>query len=306
MTVLTPVPGKVLRKPEWLRVRAGNGTGFARMNSLIRAGGLHTVCEEALCPNRGECWERGRATIMILGDRCTRGCAFCGVASRDPGMCDTDEPARVAAAVRKMGLRDIVITSVTRDDLPDGGAWIWAETVRQIREQAPAARIETLIPDFGGSKTALDTVLAAGPEILGHNLETVPSLYRAIRPGASYRRSLKLLSGARRAGVVTKTSLMLGLGETGEEILGAMRDARAAGCDILFLGQYLQPTKDHAPVRRYVPPDEFGDLRRQGLDMGFEVVVAGPLVRSSYHSSEQDAFLDRHPAGGESGHARKI
>jgi len=281
------------RKPAWLRVRAGHGPGFARIGGILRDGSLHTVCEEALCPNRGECWEHGRATIMILGDRCTRGCAFCGVSSRNPAPVDRGEPERVAAAVREMGLRDVVITSVTRDDLPDGGAAAWAETIRAVRAAAPGVRVETLVPDFGGSAASLRLVLAAAPDILGHNMETVPALYPGIRAGADYARSLELLARAHAAGAVTKTSLMLGLGESRDEAAAVMRDARGAGCDIFFLGQYLRPSRQHAPVREYVDPAVFETLRAAGLAMGFAVVAAGPLVRSSYHSAEQDEFMDR-------------
>ncbi|MBM4148368.1 MAG: lipoyl synthase [Lentisphaerae bacterium] len=282
-------------KPDWLRVRAGCGKGYTSTARLLRESGLHTVCEEALCPNRGTCWEHGRATIMILGDLCTRGCAFCGVTAKPPMPPDQDEPRRVAAAVRRMALRDVVITSVTRDDLADGGAALWAETIRLVREASPATRVEALVPDFAGSDSALRTVLDAGPAILGHNLETVPSLYAKVRPGASYRRSLDVIAGAHGAGSVTKTALMLGLGETPEEVVAVMRDARHAGCDIFFAGQYLRPSACHTPVVEYVRPDVFEEYRRAALSMGFAVAVTGPLVRSSYHSPEQDAFLDAGP-----------
>ena len=279
------------RKPDWLKVRLGHGPGYARLRAIVRDGGLHTVCEEALCPNLGRCWEHGRATLMILGGGCTRGCAFCNVGSAPPGPCDAGEPARVAQAVAAMGLGDVVITSVTRDDLADGGAAIWAETLRRVREAVPGLRVEALIPDFGGDAQALGAVLAARPDVLGHNLETVPSLYPAVRPLADYERSRGVLRQARARGLVVKTAIMVGLGETAEQVAAVMRDAVDCGCEIFFIGQYLPPTRRHFPVARYVEPREFDAYRERGLALGLKVVVAAPLVRSSFHSEEQDRYL---------------
>jgi len=280
-------------KPAWLRVRVPQGAGFVRMKNIVHGAHLHTVCEEALCPNMGRCWENGRATIMILGDKCTRACRFCNVRPETSGTCDPEEPPRVAEAVRKMGLRDVVITSVTRDDLEDGGAGLWARTVKLVHEAVPGIIVEVLIPDFGGSLSSLETVLASKPEVLGHNLETVSSLYGRVRPQADYRRSLELLRRAHDRGAVVKTGIMVGVGETEEEVLDLMRDAVAAGCEIFTVGQYLQPTKEHLPVSRFVTPEEFESYRRRGLEMGFKVVVSAPLVRSSYHSDEQEDYLKR-------------
>jgi len=282
-----------LRKPEWIKVRLGQGEKCARMGEIVHERDLHTVCEEALCPNRGECWEHGRATIMILGGVCTRGCTFCGVESARPTPPDPGEPTRVADAVKAIGLTDVVITSVTRDDLDDGGADIWAKTIQAIRDTVPGVTIEALIPDFRGAPDALRCVIDAAPDVLGHNLEVVPSLYVAARPEADYKRSLKLLRNSHDAGMLTKTSLMLGLGETTDEILAVMADARDARCEIFYVGQYLQPTKRHLAVERYVLPEEFDMFRDRGLAMGFGVVVSGPLVRSSYHSQEQADYVRR-------------
>lgn len=280
-----------MRKPAWLRARFPQGAPVAAMKRLLGDFALHTVCEEAMCPNLGECWNHNRATIMILGGVCTRRCGFCGVTGGQASPPDPTEPIRVAAAVKAVGLSDVVITSVTRDDLADGGAAAWAETIRRIHQAVPGICVETLIPDFGGDPEALERVIEARPEILGHNIETVPSCYPAARPQASYRRSLELLERASRSGVITKTALILGLGESGDEVLAAMKDAAAAGVHILYLGQYLQPTPRHLPVRRYVSPEEFEGLRQEGFAMRFSVVVSGPLVRSSYHSDEQAAFM---------------
>ena len=279
------------RKPDWIKSRIGGGPEFKRLDSILRDKKLHTVCEEAMCPNRGKCWEKGRATLMILGDICTRGCSFCNVTPGKPPACDNDEPRRVADAVKAMGIKDIVITSVTRDDLKDGGAAIWAETIRRVYEAVPGIFIETLIPDFGGSKDALKTVMDAEPGILGHNLETVPSLYTTVRPKANYRQSLELLNRAHKYSMVTKSGIMVGLGETSDEMLSVMKDLIEAACDILYIGQYLQPTKKNLPVSRYVEPSEFESYKSKGLEMGFKVVVSGPLVRSSYHSEEQAEFI---------------
>lgn len=292
------VDGELLEKPPWLRVRLGQGAGQAKLRGIIDAHGLHTVCSEALCPNVGECWESGRATVMILGRTCSRNCKFCSVSPEGPAEPDPEEPVRVARAVREMGLRDVVVTSVTRDDIADGGASIWAETIARVREAVPGIVVEALVPDFGGDTDALDTVLAAGPDVLGHNIETVPSLYADARPGADYDRSVRLIGHAHESGVATKSAMMLGLGEPESEVHDVMADLVGAGCEIFFLGQYLQPTKAHLPVCRYVPPEEFEEYRRAGLEAGFKVVISAPLVRSSYHSEEQMAFLERRRASG--------
>jgi len=284
------------RKPEWLRVRLGGGSNYQRVSGIIRARKLHTVCEEALCPNRGRCWEQGRATVMILGDTCTRSCKFCGVTSGTPVDYDEGEPCRVAEAVDAMGLEDIVVTSVTRDDLEDGGAAIWRETILAIRNCMSGVRVEALVPDFGGSAEALDVVMGADPDILGHNLETVPSIYGRARPGADYERSLEILARGHGAGMITKSSIMVGLGETEHEVYAVMADAVRAGCDIFYIGQYLRPSPRHLPVERYVVPSEFESYSKRGLAMGFKVVMSGPLVRSSYYSEEQDSYLRNTPA----------
>lgn len=252
---------------------------------------LHTVCQEARCPNIYECWERRSATLMILGDICTRSCGFCSVKTGRPPYPDELEPYRVAAAVNAMGLHHCVITSVTRDELPDGGASVWAETVRQIHKQVPSCGVEVLIPDFQGAHTALQRVIDAGPEILGHNLETVPRLYPRVRPQADYNRSLDVIRYAREQGMTVKSGIMLGIGERASEVLQLMTEAIAAGCQIFTIGQYLQPTRNHLPVERYVTPGEFSQYRAEGLRLGFKAVEAGPLVRSSYHADEQAALL---------------
>jgi lipoic acid synthetase len=280
-----------LRKPKWLRARVAQGPNCARLEGIMREGDLHTVCEEAMCPNKGVCWEKGRATLMILGGVCSRGCLFCNVKSGAPAPPDRDEPGRAAEAVKAMGLDEVVITSVTRDDVEDGGAAIWAETIRLVKQARPGIMVEVLVPDFNGDYDALDAVLEAGPDILGHNLETVPSLYEQVRPGAVYHRSLEILKRAHDAGFVTKTGLMVGLGETAEEVLEVMDDARECGCHIFFVGQYLRPSKAHLPVRRYVEPGEFEAYRLEGLKKGFAVVVSEPLVRSSFHSDLQTEFV---------------
>jgi len=286
-------PRAVLPKPSWIRVRAGQGAAFEATRDRLRAHGLHTVCEEALCPNRGRCWSHGRATVLILGDRCTRGCRFCNVDKRPVREPDADEPARAAAALRAAGLREVVLTSVTRDDLPDGGAAFWAETIRQVRAALPDALLEVLTPDFGGRMHALDKVLAARPDLFGHNLETVPRLYPRIRPEADYGRSLAVLRRAADAGLIVKTSLMLGLGETSDEIMATLREARQCGCRIFYAGQYLQPSARHEPVARYLPPEEFDAIRAAALALGFDYAACAPLVRSSYHEDGQAAFVRR-------------
>src|SRR5512143_200540 len=268
------------RRPEWLKVKIGLGENYARLRSLIDTQRLHTVCEEARCPNMGECWEAGTATFMILGDTCTRSCGFCAVKTGKPEVLDADEPRRVAEAVLRMGVKHAVITSVNRDELYDGGAQIFAETIRQTRALSPGTTIEVLIPDFRGDEFALDIVLDALPDVLNHNVETVPRLYPAVRPQAKYERSLELLTRSKRRGFLTKTGLMVGIGERADEVLDLLRDLRATGCDIVTIGQYLQPTKEHLPVDRFVHPDEFARYRRAGRELGFRHVESGPLVRS--------------------------
>jgi lipoyl synthase len=289
--VSLPDPGAHPR-PEWLRVKFFNGPNYQDLKRIMRTLGLHTVCESARCPNMGECWEHRTATFMILGDICTRACGFCAVPSGKPaGPPDEQEPGRVAEAVEHMGLRYAVITSVNRDDQPDGGANLFARTIAEIRGRVPDCRIEVLIPDFRGFWSALETVVGARPDVLNHNTETVPRLYHQVRKGAVYERSLELLRRAKllAPAMPTKTGLMLGLGETREEVLAAMRDLVAQGTDILTLGQYLQPTREHLPIVRYVHPDEFAEYKMLGEEMGFAHVESGPLVRSSYHAFEQEA-----------------
>lgn len=280
----SPAPG---RKPPWLKMKMPAGEGYSRLLNLVNDHQLHTVCQSAKCPNMGECWAAGTATLMILGDVCTRSCGFCHIATGRPPTLDLDEPRRVGDAVAKMGLKHTVITSVNRDELPDGGAGVWAETIRQIRLQAPGVSVEVLIPDFCGDWNALQKVLDEKPEILNHNIETVPRLYKTVRPQAKYHRSLKLLQIARQQGLVSKSGMMLGLGEEAEEIEQVMGDLVAIGCEILTLGQYLQPTVNHLPVARWVHPDEFADWKIRGEAKGIRHVESGPLVRSSYHAEKQ-------------------
>jgi lipoic acid synthetase len=277
------------RRPEWLKVRLPVGPNFRELAGIMRTQALHTVCEEARCPNIGDCWERRTATFLILGNVCTRHCAYCAIAHGLPTELDVREPERVADAAGAMGLRHVVITSVDRDDLRDGGAGMFAQTIRLLRERLPQSSIEVLIPDFKGDPQALWTVLDAGPDILNHNIETVPRLFRAVRSGGDYRRSLDLLERAKTRGQrwLTKSGMMVGLGETWDEVLATMRDLRAAGCDILTVGQYLSPGKDYRPIARYYHPEEFAALKREGREMGFRHVESGPLVRSSYHADEQ-------------------
>jgi lipoic acid synthetase len=277
------------RKPPWLKVRAPGGPQYLRLKALMREQNLHTVCEEARCPNIGECWEDRTATFMILGDVCTRRCGFCAVSHGRPTWEDWGEPDRVGHTVARMELAHVVVTSVNRDDLADGGAGIFARTIAAIRREAPGCRVEVLIPDFQGSATALEIVLEARPDVLNHNVETVPRLYREVRPGARYERSLELFARARRhpSARVTKSGVMLGLGETSDEVRATMADLRAAGVQLLTLGQYLRPSPAHLPVVRYVPPAEFADLAAAGEALGFRHVEAGPLVRSSYHAKRQ-------------------
>ena len=275
------------RKPSWLKARVPGGENYSKLRSLIDERKLHTVCEEARCPNMGECWNSGTATFMILGDTCTRSCGFCNVKTGKMHVVDEDEPRRVGDAVAMMNLRHAVITSVNRDELFDGGAHIFANTIHQIRSRLPHCKVEVLIPDFMGSEEALTVVLNAQPDILNHNIETVPRLYRTVRPQAHYHRSLEVLERAKSAGFITKTGIMLGLGETSDEVIEVMGDLRAVECDIFTIGQYLQPTKNHLPVERYVHPDEFRMLQKRGIELGFRHVESGPLVRSSYHAADQ-------------------
>jgi lipoyl synthase len=277
------------RKPAWLRVRAPGGPHYMRLKALMRERNLHTVCEEARCPNIGECWEERTATFMILGDVCTRRCGFCAVSHGRPAWEDWGEPDRVGGTVAEMGLAHVVVTSVNRDDLADGGAAIFARTIAAIRRAAPGCRVEVLIPDLQGSAAALETVLQARPDVLNHNVETVPRLYREVRPGSRYERSLELFRRAagHATAPVTKSGLMLGLGETADEVRRTMADLRAAGVQLLTLGQYLRPSPAHLPVARYVPPEEFRALGADGRALGFRHVEAGPLVRSSYHAKRQ-------------------
>jgi lipoic acid synthetase len=277
-----------LRKPDWLKVRFAAGPDYARIDRLHREAGLHSVCRSAACPNQGECWSRGTATFLILGDSCSRNCAFCNVRHGAPAPPDPAEPQRVATAIAGLELRHAVITSVTRDDLADGGAAVFAEVIRLLRAQAPGCRIELLIPDLDGRREALATLLQAPPDVLGHNLETVPRLYSQVRRGASYQRSLRLLAAARELApqLLTKSGLMLGMGETPQEVLSVCAELRNVGVGLLTLGQYLAPTRGHHPVQRFVPPEEFAALRRDALQLGFSHVEAGPLVRSSYHADQ--------------------
>ncbi len=278
-------------RPPWLKVRFFGGENYQDLKRILRGLELHTVCESARCPNQGECWEHRTATFMILGNICTRACGFCAVPSGRPaGPPDPAEPERVAEAVHRMGLRYAVVTSVNRDDQPDGGSALFARTIAAIRARVPDCKVEVLIPDFRGDWKALEIVMRAAPDVLNHNLETVPRLYRTVRPGALYERSLELLRRANAWAQETpvKTGIMLGLGETREEVLETMRQIRGTGARILTLGQYLQPTRDHLPVVRYVHPDEFAEYKRHGLQIGFSHVESGPLVRSSYHAFEQE------------------
>jgi lipoic acid synthetase len=292
-------------RPSWIRAKAPSGADYEAVRELVESKHLHTVCQSANCPNIGECWRERTATFMILGDVCTRNCRFCAVNHGMPGAADEDEPRRVSEAVAHLKLRHAVITSVTRDDLPDGGAGIFAETIRKIHDRVPGCSVEVLIPDFQGDEAALMTVLNARPEILNHNIETVERLYPLVRPQAIYSRSIELLRRAKhwegeapaepvsarpepRRSVRTKSGIMVGLGETRDEIIDAMRDLRSVGCDILTIGQYLAPSSAHAPIERYYTPEEFEYLKNVGLDMEFGYVESGPLVRSSYHAARQN------------------
>jgi lipoic acid synthetase len=282
-------PPQRVPKPSWLRAKAPSGDNFHNLKKLARGLGLHTVCESAQCPNIGECWNHKTATFMLLGDICTRRCGFCAVPKGRPEPIDWDEPRRVAEAVATLGLKHAVVTSVNRDDDNIGGAKVFAETIREIRELTPDCRIEVLIPDFQGIDEALKIVLDAKPDVLNHNTETVPRLYRVVRSGARYERTLTLLANAKKfsSGMVTKSGVMVGLGETSEELVEVFRDLGGRGVDILTVGQYLRPSKDHLPIARFYAPEEFQYLKNEALRFGFRHVESGPMVRSSYHAHEQ-------------------
>ncbi len=274
------------KRPQWLRAPAPVGENYRNLKELVETMKLHTVCESAACPNIGDCWNRRTATFMILGNVCTRRCGFCAVQKGAPLTVDYDEPRRVAEACAALGLKFAVITSVNRDDRKDGGAELFALTIRAIRERVPGCGVEVLVPDFQGSHAAMDIVLAAKPDILNHNTETVPRLYRQVRLGARYERSLNMLAYAATSGVPAKSGLMLGLGETMDEVLAVMRDLRGSNVSILTLGQYLRPSPKHLPIIRYVTMEEFAELKKRGYEMGFQHVESGPLVRSSYHAAD--------------------
>ncbi len=290
---LTSTSEATQRKPEWLKVRMPAGSQYSHLKKLMRDHGLHTVCEEAMCPNIGECWNRGTATFLLMGDTCTRSCGFCHIKTGRPARLDEDEPRRVAETVLAMNLSHCVLTSVNRDELPNGGAHIFANTIREIRRRLPNCTIEVLIPDFKGSLPALKEVMDAQPEILNHNTETVPRLYRTVRPQANYQQTLRVLSNAKvlDPATLTKTGIMVGLGETKEEVLAVMRDLREHQVDILTIGQYLRPSPLHLPIHRYVHPDEFREFHTTGMELGFQWVESGPLVRSSYHAEGQAQAL---------------
>jgi len=283
------IPPEQTRKPSWLKVKAPGGPNYVALKHMMRDLKLHTVCEEAHCPNIGECWEHKAATFMILGDVCTRNCAYCAVAHGTPGPLDAGEPTRLADAVLQMGLKHVVITSVDRDDLPNGGAEVFAACIAEIRLRLPQTSVEVLIPDFKGNAAALGLVVAARPDILNHNLETIARLYRIARPGGRYTRALELLDRAKEMNpeLLTKSGIICGLGEDWDELLTALRDLRAARVDIVTIGQYLRPSDQHLPIARWYTPDEFAELKRYGMSLGFRHVESGPLVRSSYHAWEQ-------------------
>lgn len=279
------------RKPDWLRAKLSQGSGHHEVRELLEGENLHTVCHSARCPNQGECWARGTATLMILGNICTRACTFCNIETGRPKEVDLGEPARAARAVERMRLKHAVITSVARDDLADGGANAWANTIRAIRNKNPQTTIEVLVPDFRGNMDLLDIVLEAKPDILNHNMETVERLQRPVRKTANKAHTLKVLEHAKSKGFVTKSGLMLGIGETKEEVEAILKDLHAACVEIITIGQYLQPTPKHAPIDRWVEPAEFDYWKQWGLDLGFRIVESGPLVRSSYHADEQAALI---------------
>jgi lipoic acid synthetase len=275
-----------IRKPKWLKIRLPRGEEFAKVNALVKKYHMHTICTSGNCPNHADCWERGTATLMILGDICTRACKFCNVTTGKPFAVDPDEPMNVALTVKEMGLKHCVLTSVDRDDLPDGGAHHWAETIRKVKELNPTTTLETLIPDFEGKADLIGIVISAKPEVISHNLETVRRLTPEIRTKAKYDTSLKVISTIAQSGLVAKTGIMLGLGETEEEILQTMDDALAAGCSVFTLGQYLQPTRQNFPVQAYITPEKFEEYKQIGLAKGFKHVESSPLVRSSYHAEK--------------------
>ncbi|MBT5409729.1 MAG: lipoyl synthase [Phycisphaerae bacterium] len=276
------------RKPSWIRAQIPSGEGYRTIRQNMETHGLHTVCQEASCPNIGDCWSRGTATIMILGDTCTRSCGFCNVKTGKPAPPDYDEPKKVGKSVSLMELRHIVVTCVDRDDLPDGGAAIWAETIAEVHAQAPNTTVEALIGDFQGNEQDLRTVIESQPEILAHNLETVPRMHSAVRPQATYDRSMQVLTRIQDSGLVSKTGIMVGIGETDEEVLVMLADIREKSkTEIITIGQYLQPSRNHLPIDRWVHPDQFAVYKEKGLELGFRVVESGPLVRSSYHAEEQ-------------------
>ena len=272
------------RKPEWIKTRANMGPEYTRLRSLVKTEGLHTVCQEAACPNIFECWEDKEATFLIGGDRCTRRCDFCNIDTGKPEELDRDEPRRVAESVQAMGLKYATITGVTRDDLEDEGAWLYAETIRKVHELNPGTGVEMLAPDFSGNPILLNEVFETRPEVFAHNLETVPRIFKQIRPAFTYERSLKVITQAREFGLITKSNLILGLGETREEIYQALVDLHASGCDLITITQYLRPTNKHHPVERWVKPHEFVELAKEAEDIGFSGVMSGPLVRSSYRA----------------------
>lgn len=281
------------RKPDWLRVRLPGGSAYQQVKQLMRGHRLHTVCEEAMCPNLGECWSRGTATFLLMGDTCTRSCGFCHIKTGRPAPLDEHEPVRVAESVQALNLSHCVLTSVNRDELPNGGAHIFANTIREIRRRMPNCTIEVLIPDFKGDRAALQEVMAARPEILNHNTETVPRLYRTVRPQANYQQSLRVLAGAKELdpGALTKSGIMVGLGEKQAEVVQVLRDLREHQVDILTIGQYLRPSPLHLPIQRYVHPPEFQEFQEIGMELGFKWVESGPLVRSSYHAEGQAQML---------------
>ena len=286
------------RLPEWLKVPMPGGPNYIKLRDLLKTERLHTVCEEAHCPNIGECWERGTATFMILGDICTRACTYCAVTSGTPVGLDLQEPVRLAETVERMGLSYVVITSVDRDDLPDGGAFIYSQCIRQVRNRVPACKVEVLIPDFQGDWDALAVVMEPGPDTLNHNIETARRVFRRVRSGGDYDLSLELIEQARRLNpnAVTKSGMMVGLGETWDEIVETMRDLRSVDCDLLTIGQYLRPTQKHAPLIKWYTPGEFDELREEGERLGFSHVASGPLVRSSYHADEQHSSATAGPS----------
>jgi len=282
-----PIELSVVRRPEWLKVRAPGGESYTQIKSMMRSKSLHTVCEEAHCPNIGECWHNGTATFMILGDTCTRSCGFCAIKTGKSEIINQDEPFEVADAIKQMGISHAVITSVNRDQLTDQGSTIWARTITEVKKLNPNVRVEVLIPDFKGDVECLQRVLDAKPDVLNHNIETVPRLYKTVRPQAKYDRSLFVLEYSKKSGFLTKTGIMVGIGERTEEVFEVMKDIRAKNVDIMTIGQYLQPTKEHIPVDRFVTPDEFAEYKRYGIvELGFRHVESGPLVRSSYRAEQ--------------------